>query len=60
MLEAERQGKCWEYSNLLFENSQAMTDENMRLQADQRMLVPSDHQHFPEDRPQGGYYRANQ
>ena len=33
MLEAEQQGRCWEYSNLLFEDSQAMTDENMRLQA---------------------------
>ncbi len=34
-LAAERQGKYWEYRNLLFGNSGAMTDENLRLWAQQ-------------------------
>jgi len=46
-LAADRQGKYWEYRNLLFANSRAMTDENMRLWAQQ---LGMDVEQFEKDR----------
>ena len=46
-LAADRQGKYWEYRNLLFENQRAMTDQNLQLWAQQ---LGMDVEKFAKDR----------